>query len=100
MNAVQLLNKCEPSGQKLMEGSGFFFAGGALAEKIDAFSRATGGYLRREDLAAYRPQWVEPVSVNYRGYDVWEIPPNGSGIVAQMALNILKGFDSPRLHHK
>ena len=65
---------------------------GALAGKIDAFSRATGGYLRREDLAAYRPQWVEPVSVNYRGYDVWEIPPNGSGIVAQMALNILKGF--------
>lgn len=65
---------------------------GALSEKIDAFSRATGGYLRREDLAAYRPQWVEPVSVNYRGYDVWEIPPNGSGIVAQMALNILKGF--------
>lgn len=63
---------------------------GALAEKIDAFSRATGGLLRKEDLASYHAEWVEPITVNYKGYNVWEIPPNGHGIVALMALNILK----------
>lgn len=68
------------------------FYRGELAEKIDAFSRQCGGFLRKEDLAAYRPEWVKPISVNYRGYDVWEIPPNGQGLVALMALNILKGF--------
>lgn len=68
------------------------FYRGDLAEKIDAFSRKCGGFLRKEDLAAYRPEWVKPISVNYRGYDVWEIPPNGQGLVALMALNILKGF--------
>lgn len=69
------------------------FYRGALAEKITAFAERTGGYLRAGDLAAFRPEWVEPVSVNYRGYDVWEIPPNGHGLVALMALNILRGFD-------
>ncbi|MBC8536003.1 gamma-glutamyltransferase family protein [Clostridiales bacterium BX7] len=68
------------------------FYRGALAERIDAFSRSTGGYLRAEDLAAYHNEWVDPISTNYRGYDVWEIPPNGHGIVALMALNILEGF--------
>lgn len=69
------------------------FYRGELAGKIDDFSRKTGGYLRKEDLAAYRPEWVEPISVNYRGCDVFEIPPNGQGITALMALNILKGFE-------
>lgn len=69
------------------------FYRGELAEKIDCFCRQYDGYLRLEDLAAYKPEWVDPVSVNYRGYDVWEIPPNGSGIVALMALNILNGID-------
>jgi gamma-glutamyltranspeptidase / glutathione hydrolase len=69
------------------------FYRGELAEKIDAYSRQYGGYIRKEDLAAFRPEWVEPIGVNYRGYDVWEIPPNGHGLVALMALNILKGFD-------
>ncbi len=69
------------------------FYRGELAEKIDEFSRNFNGYLRAEDLAEFKPEWVEPISVNYRGYDVWEIPPNGHGIVALMALNILKGFD-------
>ncbi len=71
------------------------FYTGRLARAIDAGSRKYGGYLRYEDLAAYSPQWVEPVSVNYRGYDVCEIPPNGQGIVALIALNILKEFDFP-----
>ncbi len=69
------------------------FYRGALADKIDEFSKVTGGYLRKEDLAAFSPEWVEPVSVDYRGYTVCEIPPNGHGIVALMALNILNGFD-------
>ncbi len=71
------------------------FYKGDLARRIDRQSREKGGYLRYEDLAAYEAQWVEPISVNYRGYDVCEIPPNGQGIVALMALNILKEFDFP-----
>ncbi len=65
------------------------FYTGEIAEKIDFQSKRDGGYLRYEDLASYDVSWVEPISVNYRGYDVWEIPPNGQGIVALMALNIL-----------
>ncbi len=69
------------------------FYRGNIAEKIDEFSRKHGGYIRKEDLAAYEPEWVEPIKVNYKGYDVWEIPPNGHGIVALMALNILNNFE-------
>ena len=69
------------------------FYKGELADKIDAFFKEHDGFLSKEDLADYKPQWVQPISVNYRGYDVWEIPPNGQGIVALMALNILNGFD-------
>ena len=69
------------------------FYRGELADQIDQFSRQYGGYIRKEDLAAYKPEWVDPISVNYRGYDVWEIPPNGHGIVALMALNIVKGWE-------
>ncbi|HHW32055.1 MAG TPA: gamma-glutamyltransferase family protein [Clostridiaceae bacterium] len=69
------------------------FYHGDLCDKIDTFSRQHGGYLRKWDLENYKPEWVEPVSINYKGYDIWEIPPNGHGIVALMALNILSGFD-------
>jgi len=69
------------------------FYRGELAEKIDEFSKQHGGFLSKEDLADYKPEWVQPIKVNYRGYDVWEIPPNGQGIVALMALNMLKGFE-------
>ncbi len=71
------------------------FYTGALARQIDSDSRAFGGYLRLEDLAAHTADWVEPLKVSYRGYEVCEIPPNGQGIVALMALNILKEFDFP-----
>lgn len=66
-----------------------FYEGG-LADKIDAYSKKYEGYIRKEDLAAYRPQWVDPISINYKGYDIWEIPPNGQGLVALMGLNTLK----------
>ncbi len=73
------------------------FYRGELADRIVDFSSKTGGYLSKEDLAGYQPEWVEPISVNYRGYDVFEIPPNGQGITALMALNILKGFDLSKM---
>ena len=69
------------------------FYRGALADKIDAYFRQFDSFLRKEDLAAYQPQWVEPISVNYKGYDFYEIPPNGHGISTLMALNILKELD-------
>ena len=69
------------------------FYRGDLAARIDAFFRKHGGDLTKEDLAAYRPEWVEPIRVRYRGYDVWEIPPNGQGLVALIALNILQGME-------
>ncbi len=69
------------------------FYTGDLAKAIDAESRKYGGYLRYEDLAKYEAQWVEPLRLPYRGYEVCEIPPNGQGIVALMALNILKEFE-------
>lgn len=71
------------------------FYKGEIAERIDAFSKKYGGWLRGEDLAAFKPQWVEPICTSYGGLDVWEIPPNSQGIVALMALNILKRFDLP-----
>ncbi|MBR0085395.1 MAG: gamma-glutamyltransferase, partial [Lachnospiraceae bacterium] len=69
------------------------FYEGEIARKIDAESQKYGGYLRYEDLAAHSADWVEPIRASYRGYEVCEIPPNGQGIVALMALNILKEFD-------
>ncbi|WP_172899675.1 gamma-glutamyltransferase family protein [Effusibacillus lacus] len=81
--------------QSIAETKAESFYRGELAEKIDQFFKKFGGYLTAQDLAAYKPEWVNPISANYRGYDVWEIPPNGHGLVALMALNILKGFDFP-----
>jgi gamma-glutamyltranspeptidase / glutathione hydrolase len=80
---------------KIAETRAEAFYRGDLAEKIGAFFHRYSGYLTAEDLAAFEPAWVEPLRVNYHGYDVWEIPPNGHGIVALMALNILNGFESP-----
>lgn len=68
---------------------------GALMEKIVAFSRGTGGYFTEEDFRRYRPEWVEPITADYKGYTVCEIPPNGHGITVLMALNILKGLPLP-----
>ncbi|MDY3282739.1 gamma-glutamyltransferase family protein [Dysosmobacter sp.] len=68
---------------------------GALMEKIVAFSRATGGYFSEEDFRNYHPEWVEPITADYKGYTVCEIPPNGHGITVLMALNILKGLELP-----
>lgn len=64
-----------------------------LASQIGLDILKQGGFLSMEDLSAHHSQWVEPVSVNYRGYDVWELPPNGQGISALQLLNILENKD-------
>lgn len=69
------------------------FYQGEIADKIDAFMQGNGGFLRKTDFEKHSSTWVEPVSVNYRGYDVFELPPNGQGISALQILNILEGFD-------
>jgi len=77
----------------IAETNGDAFYKGELADKIDAFSREYNGFIRKSDLEDYKAEWVKPISVNYRGYDVWEIPPNGQGLVALQALNIIKGYE-------
>lgn len=79
--------------KQLANGGRDAFYKGAIAKKIDAFMQKEGGYLRYDDFASHSSTWVEPVSVNYRGYDVWELPPNGQGIAALQMLQILKNFD-------
>jgi len=79
--------------QSIAETRAESFYRGTLSERIASFVQAAGGYLSVQDLGQYQVEWVEPISINYRGYDVWELPPNGHGLVALLALNILKGFD-------
>lgn len=69
------------------------FYRGELARQIARFSEETGGVLTESDLASHESTWVEPIQTSYRGYEAWEIPPNGQGIAALIGLNILEGFD-------
>ena len=64
-----------------------------IADKIDSFMQANGGFLRKADFEKHASTWVDPVSTNYRGYDVFELPPNGQGVATLQILNILEGFD-------
>jgi gamma-glutamyltranspeptidase/glutathione hydrolase len=73
------------------------FYKGEIARAIASYMQANGGFLSCEDLAAHRSEWVDPVTVNYRGYDVWELPPNGQGIAALQMLNILEGYDLAKM---
>ena len=79
--------------RKIAEGGRDAFYKGDIAKTIGDFIREQGGFLSAKDLAAHKSEWVEPVSINYRGYDVWELPPNGQGIAALQMLKILEGFD-------
>jgi gamma-glutamyltranspeptidase/glutathione hydrolase len=83
----------------IAEGGRDAFYEGPIAGKIVAFSESHGGYFSLRDFAEHTSEWVEPVSTNYRGYDVWELPPNGQGIAALEMLNILEAYDIPRLGH-
>jgi gamma-glutamyltranspeptidase/glutathione hydrolase len=78
---------------KLAKGGRKAFYEGAIARTIADYMKAQGGFLAYEDLAAHRGEWVQPVSVNYRGYDVWELPPNTQGIAALQMLNLLEAYD-------
>ena len=69
------------------------FYKGEVAKTIANFIQEKGGFLSTKDLADHKSEWVEPVSVNYRGFDVWELPPNGQGIAALQMLQILEGYD-------
>ena len=80
------------------DGATAFYTG-RLAEAIVELAGRTGGHLSRDDLAAHRADWVEPIGVPYRDCEVWEIPPNGQGIAALMGLSILEGFDLTRHPH-
>jgi gamma-glutamyltranspeptidase/glutathione hydrolase len=75
------------------------FYAGDIARQIVAFSEANGGYFSLKDFTDHRGEWVEPVSTNYRGYDVWELPPNGQGIAALEMLNILEAYDLKSMGH-
>ncbi len=79
--------------EKIARGGRDAFYKGEIARVIDAYCKREGCFLTEADLAAHTSDWVEPVSTNYRGYDVWELPPNGQGVTALQMLNILEGYD-------
>ena len=69
------------------------FYEGEIAHRIANFVQDQGGFLSYDDLKNHKSEWIEPVSTNYRGFDVWELPPNGQGIAALQILNLLEGYD-------
>ncbi len=75
------------------------FYEGEIAEDIAAYSKRVGGFITMKDLRDHASEWVEPLSTNYRGYDVWELPPNGQGIAVLQMLNILEGFNLRDMGH-
>ncbi len=79
--------------QKIADGGRDAFYQGDIARTIGNYFAANDGFLSYEDMAAHRGEWVEPVSTNYRGYDLWELPPNGQGIAALQILNLLEPYD-------
>ncbi len=79
--------------EKIVKGGRNEFYRGSIAKTIDAFMKKQGGFLTFDDLSRHHSEWVEPVNTTYRGYEVWELPPNGQGIAALQMLNILEGYD-------
>ncbi|MBK9254841.1 MAG: gamma-glutamyltransferase [Saprospiraceae bacterium] len=79
--------------EKIANGGRDAFYKGEIAKTIEKYMKEQGGFLSYEDLATHTSEWIDPVSVNYRGYDVWELPPNGQGIAALQILNILELYD-------
>lgn len=78
---------------RIAQGGRDAFYKGAIAQTMDAYMRRIGGPLRASDLAAHTSEWVDPISVNYRGYDVWQMPPNSQGVTTLQMLGILGRFD-------
>ncbi len=85
--------------EMIAEGGRDAFYEGEIARTIDQYMQRIGGHLRYEDLASHTANWVDPVSVNYRGVEVYELPPNGQGIAALQMLQILEGYDLADMGH-
>ncbi|GAB3948101.1 gamma-glutamyltransferase [Spirosoma harenae] len=85
--------------EKIATGGRNAFYKGTISNVIDNYARRAGLYLRKADLAAHQSTWIEPVSTNYRGYEVYELPPNGQGISVLEMLNIVEGYDLKKLGH-
>ena len=85
--------------EMIAEGGRDAFYEGEIAQTIDAYMERIGGHLRLEDLQDHEANWVDPVSVDYRGVEVFELPPNGQGIAALQMLQILEGFDLESMGH-
>ena len=79
--------------EKIAEGGRDAFYKGEIARTIDRYMKEQGGFLSYDDLTTHTSEWVDPVSTNYRGYDVWQLPPNGQGIAGLQILNIMEGYD-------
>jgi gamma-glutamyltranspeptidase / glutathione hydrolase len=88
-----LANTLETLGKK---GRDAFYKGD-IAALMDRYFKANGGYLSAADLSAHEGEWVEPISTDYRGYQVWELPPNGQGLAALQILEVLERFDLPKM---
>ena len=83
--------------EKIAKGGRDAFYKGDIARTIDTYMKKVGGFLSYQDMADHTSEWIEPVSTNYRGYDVWELQPNGQGICALQMLNILEGYDFSKI---
>ncbi|WP_337044513.1 gamma-glutamyltransferase [Emticicia sp. 17c] len=83
--------------EKIAKGGRDAFYKGEIPQIIETFMKKNGGFLTAKDFADHTSTWVEPVSTNYRGYDVWELPPNGQGITVLQMLNILEGYDFSKI---
>lgn len=83
----------------IAEGGRDAFYNGEIAHAIVTFSEANGGYFSQKDFSDHQSEWVEPVSTNYRGYDIWELPPNGQGIAALEVLNLLEPYNIKEMGH-
>ena len=78
---------------KIAAGGRDAYYRGDIAKTICAFIQEQGGFLAERDFAEHTSEWVDPISTNYRGYDIWELPPNGQGLSVLQMLNILEGYD-------
>lgn len=85
--------------EKIARGGRDVYYKGEIADRLDAFCQKAGCYLRKKDFEDHHSDWVEPIGTNYRGFDVWELPPNGQGLAALQILNILEGYNLKSLGH-
>jgi len=91
--------------RKIARSESDSFYRGEIAKKIGEFSRRYGGYLSENDLKRFSPDWVDPISAKYRKHEIWEVPPNGQGLIALLTLRILNGFEfgsmeKTKIYHK